>query len=423
MLKKFKPNLSYSLVASKFGESDVTIRSSIVDDLIACGATAIAEKDHDIKAFTAKKEPLTTDRFAMLPLGGIPVGVKDIIDTADMPTQHGSPIYEANQPRADAAVVRMIKRAGGQVLHKTVTTEFAFLTPNVTSNPHNFDHTPGGSSSGSAAAVGAGMLPFSFGTQTGGSIIRPASYCGVVGFKPSFNSFPTVGTKTFSWTLDTLGFFAPSIPDAQFLWSKLMQTPTVQRAHLNRFRIGIAKTKMWNEASNDMQKAVQTAADTWASSGHVVIEIDWPDVFNEAYDAHQTIQDYECCRANAWEMDTHGDLISPLLMETLQAGLLISRTEYLKALNIAAEARSVFSQIQADVDIILTPSAPSAAPKTLQSTGTSIFNRFLTLMGVPCINLPAYQNSDNLPVGIQLVGRFGEDDELLSFSQRLWEHI
>lgn len=423
MIKRFQPNLSNSLVASKFGESDVTTRPSIIDNLIAKGVQAIAEKDHDIKAFTAKKEALGADNFAMLPLGGIPVGMKDIIDTADMPTQHGSPIYKANQPRADAAIVRLVKRAGGQVVHKTVTTEFAFLTPNVTSNPHNSGHTPGGSSSGSAAAVAAGMLAFSTGTQTGGSIIRPASYCGVVGFKPSFGSLPTVGTKVFSWTLDTLGTFAPSVPDTQFLWSTLMQTPAVRKAGVKQATIGIAKTNLWNEASDDVQEAVQTAADTWASKGDTLVEIDWPNIFNDAYEAHQTIQDYECCRANAWEMDMHSELISPLLMETLQAGLRISRDDYLTALNTAADARIAFAKIQADVDVILTPSAPSAAPKTLRSTGTSTFNRFLTLMGVPCINLPAYQNSESLPVGVQLVGRFGEDVELLSFSQRLSERL
>lgn len=423
MLKKFKPNLSCSPVASNFGESGAVQNASIVDNLMAESRSAIAEKEHDIKAFTAQSDLQTADNFASLPLGGIPVGVKDVIDTADMPTQHGSPIYKENQPRADAAVVRLIKRAGGQVSHKTVTTEFAFLKPNVTRNPYNWEHTPGGSSSGSAAAVAAGMLPFAVGTQTGGSVVRPASYCGVVGFKPSFNSLPTVGMKSFSWTLDTLGLFAPSIPDVQILWSALMHTKPVQPFKPKPLKIGIAKTQLWGEASDDVKEAVEAAAATWSSKGANIIEIDWPEVFNEAFDAHKTIHDYECCRANAWEMDVYGELISPLLMETLQAGLLVTRDEYLAALVTAASARSAFAKIQAGVDVILTPSAPSAAPATLLSTGTSIFNRFLTLMGVPCINLPAYANSEDLPVGVQLVGRFGEDDALLALSQELWKSL
>lgn len=423
MLKKFQPNLSCSPFALKFGECGAAERLSLVDNIIAKGMSAIAEKDHDIKAFTAQKEPLPADRFASSLLSGIPVGVKDIINTADMPTQHGSPIYKENQPTADAAIVSLIKRAGGQVLHKTVTTEFAFLTPNVTTNPHNVAHTPGGSSSGSAAAVAAGMLPFAIGTQTGGSIVRPASYCGVFGFKPSFDSLPIVGTKAFSWSLDTLGFFAPSIPDTQLLWSALMQTAPIKPITPTPLTVGVAKTALWGNASDDIREAVEMAAQTLSAGGATVIDVEWPELFNEAFDAHQTIHDYECCRANAWEMDTCPELISPMLMETLQAGLRVTRADYVSAQSIAASARDAFAQVQETVDVILTPAAPSAAPATLESTGTSIFNRFLTLMGVPCMNLPAYVNSENLPVGVQLVGRRGEDDAFLATAQKVWDQL
>ncbi|MEP4434394.1 MAG: amidase [Hyphomicrobiales bacterium] len=398
-------------------------RLPIVDSIIKEGFSAIAEKEHDIKAFAAQKEPIAVDKFRSLPLSGLPVGVKDIIDTADMPTQHGSPIYKGNQPKADAAIVSLIRRAGGQVLHKTVTTEFAFLTPNITTNPHNITHTPGGSSSGSAAAVAAGMLPFAIGTQTGGSIVRPASYCGVFGFKPSFDSLPTVGTKAFSWSLDTLGFLAPSVPDMQLLWSALMQTAPIKPIVPRPLTIGVAKTALWHDATDDIKDAMETAAEALSKEGASLVHIEWPELFDQAFDAHQTIHDYECCRANAWEMDTYPGLISPMLMETLQAGLRVTRADYVSANSIAASARDAFAQIQETVDVILTPPAPSAAPATLQSTGTSIFNRFLTLMGVPCMNLPAYVNSEGLPIGIQLVGRKGEDDAFLALAHKVWRQL
>lgn len=423
MLKKFHPNLTCSPSASKFSESEAGQRDSIVNELLKKGAAAIAEKDHDIKAFTAQKQFDFAEKYQGSPLAGLPVGVKDIIDTCDMPTQHGSAIYEGHQPKADSSVVSLVRRAGGQIKHKTVTTEFAFLTPNKTHNPYSLNHTPGGSSSGSAACVAAGMLPFAIGTQTGGSVVRPASYCGVVGFKPSFDSLPTVGTKTFSWSLDTLGLFAPSVADTQLLWSTLMQTSAPFQAESKPLKIGIAKTQLWQETSEDVKTAIESAASAWRSAGHGLVDIEWDDSFSHAFDAHKTIHDYECCRALAWEMDNHGALISQMLMETLEAGLKVTRENYVAAQAVAADARVKFAKAQASVDVVLTPSASGSAPETLNSTGTSIFNRFLTLMGVPCINLPGYINEHGLPVGVQLVGRSGADDQLLASANQLWSEL
>src|SRR5215470_15519185 len=227
-------------------------------------ADAIAKRDAEIGAFVtlnieAAREH--ADQLANLPLRGLPIGVKDIYDTADLPTQYGSAIYAGHRPKADAVMVALIRRAGGVVIGKTVTTEFASLQPAGTCNPHNLAHTPGGSSSGSAAAVAAGMVPIALGSQTGGSVIRPAAYCGVVGFKPSFRLLPTVGMKCFSWSLDTVGVFAAGIADVAFaaqaisgrelrIDQALPQTPT----------IALVRSRAWPEASPDMQHAVEDAA-------------------------------------------------------------------------------------------------------------------------------------------------------------------
>lgn len=423
MLTKFQPNQNYSLTALKSHRSNGPATESDIQELITQGAASIAEKEPDIKAFTAQIPLTDVGRMADLPLQGLPVGVKDIIDTSELPTQYGSAIYQGHQPRADAAIIRLVKRAGGQVTHKTVTTEFAFLQPNKTHNPNNLNHTPGGSSSGSAAAVASGMLPFAIGTQTGGSIIRPAAYCGTFGFKPSFGALPTIGAKTFSWSLDTLGLFAPSVPDIHLFWSALMQSDAPLSTPDTPLTIGVLKPNVWNEASADVQEAVATATQAWASKGANVTEIIWSEIFSQAFDAHKTIHDYEGYRALAWELDEHPDKISPVLMECLMEGPSVTRAAYLEAQQIASRARRAFAEVQNSVDVIITPSAPDVAPETLNSTGTSIFNRFFTLMGVPCIHLPAYQNESVLPVGFQLVGKSEQDDRLLSQASYLWRAL
>lgn len=423
MLTKFQPNQTYSLTALKSDYVNGRTTESGIHELIARGAASIAEKEPNIKAFTAQIPLTDVGLMSDYPLLGLPVGAKDIIDTSDMPTQYGSAIYEGHQPRADAAIVRLVKRAGGQVTHKTVTTEFAFMQPNKTRNPHNSNHSPGGSSSGSAAAVGAGMLPFAIGTQTGGSIIRPAAYCGTFGFKPSFDALPTIGTKTFSWSLDTLGLYAPSVPDVHIFWSALMQSDQPLGEIDGPLTVGVLRPHNWNEASSDAQDAITKATTAWASKGVNIQEVNWADLFSQAFEAHKTIHDYEGWRALAWEFDEHADKISPVLMDCLKEGPSVTRSAYLEAQQVASLARRAFADLLDTVDVIITPSAPGAAPETLNSTGTSIFNRFFTLMGVPCIHLPAYQTESALPVGFQLVGKSEQDDKLLSQANYLWSNL
>ena len=257
---------------------------------VAQSLDAIADKDAAIGAFATvadRQATLAAAASANGPLAGIAIGVKDIIDTHDMPTEMGSPIYAGNRPASDAAIVAMLRAKGAVVAGKTVATEFAFLNPAATRNPHNVAHTPGGSSSGSAAAVAAGMVPVAIGTQTGGSVIRPAAYCGVTGYKPSFRLIPMVGAKTFSWSLDTAGFFAASAADAAAFVARLTSRPLdVEPIAPETLRIGLYRTSIWNEADAVSRAAVELAAQRAAAAGATVVEIDEPAALAAARDAH-----------------------------------------------------------------------------------------------------------------------------------------
>ena len=377
-------------------------------------AEAIAAREPDISAFVtldldAARRAADEPRLTALPLRGLPVAFKDIFDTADLPTQYGSPIYTSHRPRADASAVAMTRSSGGIVIGKTVTTEMASLVPSVTRNPRNPAHTPGGSSAGSAAAVAAAMVPIAFGTQTAGSVIRPAAICGVAGFKPSYRLIPLVGVKDVSWHLDTAGIFGAGIADVAFAAAVVLgRDLRVDRAEPAAPRIALARTHLWPQASTAMQKAVETAARIAAAAGAKVTELTLPPMMEQGYAAQFTIQDYENIRALAFEYDRHRDQIDVRLREQLDAAVKISADDYDAARRTASRARQVLADAMADYDVILTPSAPGAAPHGFESTGNPMFNRLWTLMGAPCINVPGLSDNE-LPLGVQIVGRFGRD--------------
>ncbi len=354
--------------------------------------------------------PPTHPRLAASPLRGLPVAFKDIFDTADLPTQYGSPIYAGYRPRADATAVALTRRAGGIVIGKTVTTEMASLVPSVTRNPHNLAHTPGGSSAGSAAAVAAGMVPIAFGTQTAGSVIRPAAFCGVAGFKPSYRLIPMVGVKDVSWHLDTAGLFGAGVADVAFAAAAVLDRDLrVDRAAPAAPRIALARTHLWPQASAAMQKAVETAAQIAAAAGAKVTELTLPPILEDAYAAQYTIQDYENVRALAFEYDRHRDQHRPAAARAPRPPpLTITADEYDAARRTASRGRQALADAMADYDVILTPSAPGAAPQGFGATGNPMFNRLWTLMGAPCVNVPGL-SENGLPLGIQIVGRFGRD--------------
>lgn len=356
------------------------------------------------------------------PLRGIAVGIKDIIDTADMPTEMGSSIYKGWQPRADASVVMMLKRAGATIVGKTTTTTFAALDPTATLNPRNHGHTPGGSSAGSAAAVAAGMVPLALGTQTAGSVIRPASFCGVAAIKPSYRLLPTVGVKTYSWTLDTVGLFAAGVEDLAVGLAAITGRPELGQHQLSEpLRIGVVTQDFAGPVEAASDAALRVAAAAADKAGAAVRLLKLPEVFAEAWDAQAIIQDFEAHRALAWEYATHHDEIAPKLRAKMDETAGLAPSAHVQALAVANRARGAFDAAASDVDVLLTYSAPGTASKGLASTGEPRFNRLWTLLGVPCVNVTADIADGGLPVGVQIIARFGEDAKALA-AARFLEH-
>ena len=368
----------------------------------------IDAQEKTIGAFVCRADhPRAQDKG---PLRGIAVGIKDIIDTCDLPTEMGSPIYRGWRPRADASIVMMLKKAGATIVGKTTTTAFAASDPTPTLNPRNHGHTPGGSSSGSAAAVAAGMIPLALGTQTGGSVIRPASFCGVAAIKPSFRLLPTVGVKCFSWTLDTVGLFAAGIRDlAHGLSAMTSRSELLPGAATKTPRIGVVTQDFAGAPEAASAEALRIAITAAERAGVNVRSPALSDIIAEAWRIHPTVQQFEAHQALAWEYRTHHDAIPPLLRARLDESAGITPAAYDEARGIANRARRSLMKIFDDVDVLLTFSAPGAAPKGLASTGDARFNRLWTLMGVPCVNVPAHVAAGGLPVGVQVIARFGDD--------------
>src|ERR1700732_795432 len=374
---------------------------------IAQSVEAIYAQEKAIGAFVCRAEnPRAASKG---PLRGIAVGIKDIIDTAELPAEMGSPIYKGYRPRADAAVVMMLKQAGATVVGKTTTTAFAANDPTATLNPHNHGHTPGGSSSGSAAAVAAGMIPLALGTQTGGSVIRPASFCGVAAIKPSFNLLPRVGVKCFSWTLDTVGLFAAGVADLAHGLSAMTNRPELlPAAAVKPPRIGIVTQEFAGAPDAASEAALRVAGKAAERAGASVRAIALPEMA-EAWRIHTTIQQFEAHQAFAWEYRANYDAMPPLLRGRLDESADITPADYEEARAIAVRARAALAETFEAVDVLLTCSAPGAAPKGIDWTGDPRFNRLWTLMGVPCVNIPATIADAGLPVGVQVIARFGDD--------------
>jgi Asp-tRNA(Asn)/Glu-tRNA(Gln) amidotransferase A subunit family amidase len=349
-------------------------------------------------------------------LAGIPVAVKDVIDTADLPTQYNSPIYRNFRPRADAACVALARGEGAIVFGKSVTTEFASRTPGPTRNPHNLEHTPGGSSSGSAAAVADFMVPFGFGTQTGGSVIRPASFCGVVGYKPSFGTINCAGLKHLSESLDTIGVIARTVADCALLVNATSgRAMPGFSATLQAPRIGVWRTSRSDKASSATLELIERSASTLARRGAVVNEFTLPAEFDRLYDDQPLISGFDAARALAWEYKQHPELLSDHMREQIALHAAKPRQPYTEAVQRARQRRQQFTQLVADagIDAVLTISAPGEALKGITSTGNALFNRNWTLLGVPCITLPAGYGPQGLPLGVQLVADYDADEQLL----------
>ena len=335
-------------------------------------------------------------------LQGLPVGVKDIFDTATLPTGYGSALYAGHRPRHDAAIVQALRRAGGVLAGKTSTTEFAFLHPTDTLNPRAPGRTPGGSSAGSAAAVAAGLVPLAVGTQTGGSVIRPASYCGVVGFKPTFGALPTPGLKPFSWSLDTVGLFTQRVEDMARWASAIAGRDWSLRAGAAPV-FGIAWDWPWEPLSASARRALEHAAGALRAAGATVRQIPLPAWLADVFRAHDAVQGWEAARALADEYEFHADALSPILRDYLAQARQVSDRAYEAAQATAAAARADLDRLFDGIDVLLAPSAPDEPPEGFGSTGASTWNRAWTLLHVPCVTVPGAHGVNGFPMGVQVV--------------------
>ncbi|MFN4312436.1 MAG: amidase [Ferrovibrio sp.] len=369
------------------------------------------------------------------PLHGVPVGVKDIFDTHDMPTGDGSPLHAGRTPRRDAAAVAMLRQAGAVILGKTVTTEFAVYHPGKTANPLDPTRTPGGSSSGSAAAVAAGMVPLAIGSQTNGSVIRPASFCGIVGYKPSFGLIPRTGALRLSRALDHVGVFARSVTDAALIAECMIgfdpDDPATrpQRMPLREMaaglppvtpRLAFAPSPLWDQASPDTQEGF---AELVAALGSAVERIDLPSAFGDAVGWHKTVMETDLAVNLAREYDDSPEQISTVLREMIARGRAgYSSFDYARAIEAIERLSAALEDTLFAYDAIITPAAPGVAPQGLHATGSPVFCTVWTFCGMPAVSIPLLQGENGMPIGVQLVGSRGSDAKLLRTANWLFNY-
>jgi Asp-tRNA(Asn)/Glu-tRNA(Gln) amidotransferase A subunit family amidase len=406
----------------------------LVRDCIA----RIAARDRDVEAWAhfdpeaamSAAQSCDAARRSGAPLGllaGIPVAIKDVIDTVDFPTENGTPVFAGRRPASDASVVAQLKAAGAIIFGKTVTTELAFFGPGKTKNPHDPSRTPGGSSSGSAAAVADFQVPLALGTQTAGSLIRPASYCGVIGFKPTFGAISRTGVLPQSAPLDTIGGYARSVSDIALLCDAMSaydktdpdMTAGPRRSLLSQVRdavtraprIAFVKSPAWPNADADARSAYENFASEFGS-GAEIVEVALPSEFDGSLRLQQIVQFSDIAKNYGPIADAHPDRVSSKLKEIIAEGRTFSKADYAAA---RAEADPLYERLVNTLqsyDVIMTPAAPGIALQGLGATGSPMFNALWTYLGMPCISLPLL-SVEAMPLGVQLVGRRGEDGHLL----------
>lgn len=399
-------------------------------------AAAIAVREPQVQAWAHLDLERAIDRAASLDalpaephqvLRGVPIGIKDIIDVAGMPTRFGSPIHDAAAPvAASASCVDALESAGAIILGKTVTTEFAFYTPGRTRNPWNPAHTPGGSSMGSAASVACGMVAGALGTQTNGSVIRPAAFCGVVGYKPSFGLVSNHGTLDPWPTLDHTGVFARSVADAALLASVIAKPGAITSnislpSHAPR--LAVVRSPVWHLAEPAQRAALETATIALTHAGAEVEPLELPAAFNEAHGSLFVIMAYEGARHFGKLQQRFRALMSARFNALLDEGAAVSREQYDNALKASAELRQHFGELISAFDAILTPPAAGEAPATLEETGSPAFCTIWTLLGVPATTIPVALGPSGLPLGLQIVGAAHADDRLLTTAAWCEAHL
>lgn len=377
----------------------------------------IAQREPDVQAFEYIDRDAALARARALdmgpthgPLHGLPFAAKDNYDTDDMPTTSGSPIYAGNRPSCDASVVALARNVGAILVGKTVTTEFAYVKPAKTRNPHDISRAPGGSSSGSAAAVAAGMVPLAFGSQTVGSIMRPAAFCGAAAFKPTFDLLPVTGIKSMAWSLDTAGVFGRTVGDCAFFVDAILGTDYLEAVNSRMSpRIAVCRTNDWPDAGPDAITAIEEAASISSKAGASVRSIGLPPEFTHLRETLMIILAFEMAKVLAPEAAKHRALLSPQLDEQLERGRRISFAEYSKAKVEVADRRAKFQELFEDADILLAHASPGEAPVGNAYTGFSFFNGVCTMLGPPCVNVPGPRGPNSMPIGVLAIGRIGDD--------------
>lgn len=406
----------------------VAARELSAESVVRACLERIEAAEPQVRAWQHLDAPLALARARDIDRGsvqgallGVPVGAKDLMDTADMPTTYGSPIYAGHRPTVDAACVAGCREAGAVILGKTVSTEFATFQPGPTRNPKappDRPHTPGGSSSGSAAAVAAGMVPLAFGTQTAGSIVRPAAYCGVVGYKPTHGLLPLAGIKALSPSLDTVGVLARSVDDAAFFIGVLAGFD-LQDSLPTGCRVGLCRTPNWERASGDAQRAFAEAGRLFGRAGATVLDVQEPGSWAGLTQAQIDIMGYEARAAFAPERRTHAGLFSAAFSSFLETAGAVDGRRFADAQRLAEQARAELATLFRTVDVLVAPSSEGEAPAGLEATGNPVFNRMWTLLGVPCVHVPLGLGTTGLPVGVTVIGPRWDDALALAASAQL----
>lgn len=391
-----------------------------MNDTISDALKRIRAEDADLHAFVhiADDAAAAAADLAGLPLGGLPIAVKDVIDTADMPTGYGSRIYAGHQPAMDGAIVTALKQAGAFIVGKTTTTEFATSPPTATLNPRNVNHTPGGSSAGSAAAVAAGLVSIALGTQTLGSIIRPASYCGVVGFKPTYGWLPSAGMKQLAISLDTVGFLSSDVATTERVYCALVPDDPAPAA-TGPLRLLFSREPNWHLASPDAQAAIEQCVDRLRAKGFDIAERAMPEGFDDMTRVANVIHDYEMHRALAPEMAIGRDRIDAALVARIDRAGRWSVSDYRDAHRATLAQRAAFSALMGEYDAILCLGAGSEAPVGLSTTGDPMMSSAWTALHVPCLTLPALQGATGMPIGLQLIADRYQDRKLMEIAKRI----
>ncbi len=419
----------WQLTASEAGRG-IAAGEITSEALVRACLERIEDRDGDVEAWAhldpdyAIAQARAADSVAPAgPLHGVPFAAKDVIDSGELPTEYGAPaIHGGHRPERDAACVAAMRRAGAVLLGKTVSTEFATFQPGKTRNPHDPGHTPGGSSSGSAAAVGASMVPIAFGNQTAGSLIRPAAFCGVAGLKPTHGTVDLAGILALEPVFDTLGYMARSVDDLGLFYDIVRGAEAaVPEDGLGRApKIGLCRTHHWGRAEAETREAVERAAAKFADLGAEIADLDLPDDFATIPDSHRVILNAGLTQSLARQYADHRDRLSERLRGMIEEGLGYDEATLEAARTHAKACRAEADDAFGECDALLTPSAPGEAPEGLGMTGDPIFQTTWTLLHLPCVTLPFATGPRGLPVGVQLIGRRGADAALLAVAR--WFH-